>query len=75
MDVQNKLVQALLVGVMTVVVGTLVTKVAGNYLNIELPDACKEWNKNHVMEISLFATGVLMHLLPEIVSQVKNRLM
>lgn len=74
MDMQNKLVQSLLVGVMTVIVGTLVCKVAENHLRVNLPEACNEWNKNYVLETSLFTTGVLMHFLPELVEIVKDRL-
>ena len=30
-----------------------------------LPKICKQWNKNHIMEISLFLTGFAIHILCE----------
>ena len=29
---------------------------------VDLPPVCKDWNKNYIMEISLFLTGFLTHL-------------
>lgn len=31
-------------------------------LKPSLPDICKTWNKNHIMEISVFLAGALFHL-------------
>ena len=56
------LIEAVVVGVMTVVFGTLVGYIVGKMFSMDLPQVCKKWNKNHVMEISLFFTGVLIHL-------------
>tara|TARA_Y100001935_G_scaffold241621_1_gene231225 strand:- start:494 stop:733 length:240 start_codon:yes stop_codon:yes gene_type:complete len=59
------LVEAIAVGVITVVVGTIAGLVVGKLFSSNLPKVCKKWNKNHVMEISLFLTGFLVHLLCE----------
>ena len=61
------LVEAITVGVITVVVGTIAGLVVGKLFSSNLPKVCKKWNKNHVMEISLFLTGFLVHLLCEFV--------
>ena len=37
-----------------------------NSFKLDLPKICKSWNKNHVMEICLFFTGFLFHILCEI---------
>jgi len=60
------LVEAVIVGIMVVVVGSGVGYLVGRVNSVDLPKVCKKWNKNHVMEISLFLTGVVLHLLCEI---------
>ena len=59
------LIEAFVVGVMTVCIGSLVGFVIGKAFSNNLPKICKEWNKNHIMEICLFLTGFLIHLLCE----------
>ena len=59
--------EALFVGLLVVVGGTIVSKVIGGFFSSDLPPACKKWNKFHVMEISLFFTGVLVHFFCEAV--------
>ena len=59
--------EALFVGLLVVVGGTIVSKVIGGIFSSDLPPACKKWNKFHVMEISLFFTGVLVHFFCEAV--------
>ena len=60
------LVEAVVVGLMVLIVGSAVGYVVGRLNSVDLPKVCKKWNKNHVMEISLFFTGVVLHLLCEI---------
>ena len=57
------LVEAVAVGLTIVVVGTPVSLVVGRMMGTDLPPVCKDWNKNYIMEISLFLTGVVTHLL------------
>tara|TARA_B100001123_G_C14733933_1_gene798029 strand:+ start:246 stop:494 length:249 start_codon:yes stop_codon:yes gene_type:complete len=52
-------------GILIVVIGTVVSFIVGKVSAVDLPPTCKEWNKNYVMEISLFFTGVTAHLLAE----------
>jgi hypothetical protein len=59
------LVEAVIVGIIVTVIGTLITLLLGKFFSIELPPVCKDWNKNYVMEISLFLTGFTTHLLCE----------
>jgi len=58
-------IEALVVGIMTVIAGSLVGFLIGMVMKTELPPVCKDWNKNFVMEISLFLTGVFIHLFCE----------
>ncbi len=62
------LIEAIVVGIITVVVGTLSAKILSAYATSsnELPEVCKSWNKNYVMEKSLFLTGFLTHILCQI---------
>jgi glycopeptide antibiotics resistance protein len=60
------LLEAFVVGVLTVVVGTIVGYVIGRLFSNNLPKICKEWNKNHIMEICLFLTGFIIHILCEL---------
>ena len=59
------LLEAISVGIITVIIGTIVGFGVGKLFSSKLPSVCKKWNKNHVMEISLFLTGFLVHLLCE----------
>ena len=61
------LVEAFVVGLLTVAVGSLVGYGIGKAVDSDLPEVCRDWNKFYVMEISLFLTGVVIHLLCEAV--------
>jgi len=62
----NIVAEACFVGFLLILIGSFVSFVLKktNY-SPELPEACKRWNQHHVMEIALFFTGVLAHLLLE----------
>jgi hypothetical protein len=59
------LVEAILVGLATVVVGYIAAPIAGAVTYVPLPQICKTWNKNYAMELSLFLTGFMLHLVAE----------
>ena len=59
------IIEAVVVGMVTVVVGTIVAFILGRFFSTDLPKICKAWNKNHIMEISLFFTGFLIHIICE----------
>lgn len=59
------LIEALVVGIATVIVGSIVGYSISLFLKSDLPKVCKDWNKFYVMEISLFLTGFLVHLISE----------
>ena len=58
-------IEAVFVGIMTVIVGVIVGLILGKIFSTNLPAICKTWNKNHIMELSLFLTGFLLHLICE----------
>ena len=53
-------IEAFVVGIVLVIIGSLVGRVSGS--SQDTPEECKDWNKNYIMEISLFLTGFLTHL-------------
>jgi ABC-type antimicrobial peptide transport system permease subunit len=59
------LVEAFVVGIATIVVGIIVSFILGRFFSTNLPAICKTWNKNHIMELSLFLTGFFIHLICE----------
>ena len=59
----NILGDCIWVGVLVVIFGLLVSFIISSLLDLK-PD-CKKLNKYHVMEITLFLTGVLIHLFCE----------
>ena len=61
----NLLKEAAIVGILIVVVGTIVTLGFSKFTENDLPPACSEWNKNLIMEGSLFLTGFLAHIIFE----------
>lgn len=56
------IIEALVVGLSLVIFGNIVGFIVGKLFATNLPLACKDWNTNYVMEISLFITGFLIHL-------------
>ena len=61
------IVEAVVVGFMVLIGGTLVSRLLASSFSVKLPAVCKNWNKHHLMEISLFLTGFFVHLLCEMV--------
>ena len=62
------LMEAVVVGVVLVVVGNIVGfALSKSPLNIDIPKVCDTWNDLYVMEASLFLTGVVTHLLFEFI--------
>ena len=62
----NLIIEAIIVGILILVVGTCVSYLIRLCIKSTLPQVCKDWNKNHVMEICLFSTGFIAHLLCEL---------
>ena len=59
MQVSKTFYQAVLLGVVTVLLGLILSYVFGS-LKPELPAECEVWDKYYVMEVILFFTGVLI---------------
>ena len=57
-------IESAAIGVLVVLVGLVVSYVVGMF-HEGTKSACKDWNKNHVMEITLFFIGVAVHLVCE----------
>ena len=64
----NLAIEAIVVGILAVVVGSLVggvMSVASWYPKPKLPKICSTYNQFFIMEFTLFLTGVCIHLLCE----------
>lgn len=59
------IIEAIFVGVITVLVGYVAGYIVGRFEGRDLPQECKNWNQNYVMEKSLFLTGFIVHVLCE----------
>jgi hypothetical protein len=59
--------EALVVGVVMVIIGLIVSFTIAPGFRVKLPEVCSSWNEKHVMEITLFFTGFLGHLFFEAV--------
>lgn len=60
-------VEALIVGILIVAVGTAISYIATLLIKSDMPPMCKDWNKNFIMEICLFVTGFITHILFELI--------
>ena len=61
----NLIVEAVVVGIMTIIFGNLAGLLIGPLFKVDLPEVCSDWNKFYTMEITLFFTGVFIHLFCE----------
>ena len=60
------IIEALVVGIIVVVVGSIVGYSLSLLTKSDLPELCRNWNKFYIMEISLFLTGFITHILCEV---------
>lgn len=61
------IIESSIVGIIVLVIGTIVSFFIAKFTVTDLPPVCKDWNKNHIMEICLFITGFVTHLLCEFI--------
>lgn len=59
------LIEATCIGIITTLVALIVGSVLRKFMAVKLPAECKNWNKNHIMELNLFITGFLIHIIFE----------
>lgn len=49
----------ILFGIISVIIGTILGYLVGKFGSVDLPPVCEDWNKNYIMEMTLFATGFM----------------
>lgn len=59
------IIEAIVVGIMTVIFGNIAGFAVSPLLKVSLPDVCSTWNEFYAMEVSLFITGVLIYFFCE----------
>ena len=57
------LIEAVAAGLLVIALGFVVGPIVGYFLRVPVPAICKKWNKNHVMEVTLFFIGFTAYLL------------
>ena len=57
--------EAAMVGIIVVIMGVIVYMIMCKLKPELVPKECADWNKNHCMEMCLFATGALTHIVCE----------
>lgn len=62
------LIEATFVGLLTLVIGTIVSFIVSSLFKTDLPSVCKDWNKNFTMEITLFTIGFIVHLVQVLIN-------
>ena len=55
--------QGFLFALIVLIVGNGSGFLIGRAIGVDLPSVCKKWNKNHVMEITLFITGYISFII------------
>ena len=55
----NIVLQAVVVGLLAILFGWIASFLVRPYFEVSLPEICKRWNKNRVMEVTLFVAGFL----------------
>jgi len=59
-------IEAIVVGIIIVIIGSFIGWALPAAFRVELPQECKDWNKKYAMQVSLFFTGFLAHCLFEL---------
>lgn len=60
------LFEAVVIGIITIILGNIYGFIFSKIFVIDLPKVCKEWNKNYIMELTLFMTGFSFHIIFEL---------
>ena len=61
------IIEGFAVGIVLVIISVIFTNLFKFINNNNLPDVCKNWNKNHIMEINIFLIGFITHISFEII--------
>jgi hypothetical protein len=65
-DYSQLFLEAVVCGVVVLVLGYLVGWATKPILGVSLPEACSQWNAKYMMQINLFLIGFIAHLLFEV---------
>lgn len=61
MNATKIIIGAIVLGILTIILGYLSGYIIHITHKSEIPVECTNWNKNHVMEKSLFITGIMLY--------------
>lgn len=59
----KQILAAILFGIVSVIVGYIISWITHGIAGVDVPADCKDWNKHHVMELTLMLTGITTYYL------------
>ena len=59
---KKTLIESIVFGLIVVMVGNFTGSIISKYLASNLPTVCKTWDKNYLIELCLFVTGIVSYL-------------
>lgn len=62
MDYVKSIIYAVLLGLLLIILGYISGFIIQKIEKTQIPKGCEKWNENHVMEKSLFLTGVMTYI-------------
>jgi hypothetical protein len=54
--------EAVIMGIIVVVLGYVVGYFTKPFFSVDLPDVCKSWNDKYMLEVNLFLIGFIAHV-------------
>lgn len=66
MSASRVLIEAIIVGIATVVMGYIIGFLTKPIFKADINPLCVGWNKNYAMEINLFLIGFSLHIIAEV---------
>lgn len=62
---KNIIIESIIVGLITAIIGKLISKILIEINEADTHDNLQKWTEPHILEVSLFFTGIVIHLLFE----------
>ena len=62
---KNIIIESIIVGLITAIIGKLISKILIEINHMDKENNIPSWTEPHILEVSLFFTGIVIHLLFE----------
>ena len=64
----NEIIYVVIVGIIVVLCGLISHYLLNLFIQFKVPIECADWNKHHIMELSLFMTGIMTYIVLRLMS-------